>query len=201
MSPHYRIQPNAAPPTSLPNNDWSQRYNAGAVPAPNNTAYYQQQATLTPQQQQQYAEMQSCQMELEKLKHTQPCTPEVMQRAEHLRQKIAYLRAQLMQRPPQPIPGHYPMAGYPSANAGPTSAQPAGLPAQSQAQGQPATPTSAVAVLQPGPNQVQVNITPEAPCRTLISVYHQYPAPNVSTNVTTPSISSGKGFSLKFAKF
>lgn len=230
MSPHYRIQPNVAQPGSnVPSNDWNQRYNAGNVPGQVGAQYYQQ-PSLTPQQQQQYNELQGCQMELEKLRVQHPRTPEVIQRAEHLQAKIAYLRsqlqpqlqAQMMQqqmsntgmvqpgvRPQQPIqqaqshytpqPAHPPgqMAAYPTTN---TSSAP---PQQQNAQiGMPTTnrevtgaPSSSVSVMQPAPNQVQVNITPEnAPCRTLISVYHQYPAPNVSTNVTTPSLSSGKIF-------
>jgi hypothetical protein len=86
-------------------NEWSQRGYPPSAPA--NTPYYPQQ--MTPQQQQQYQELQATQMEFEKLRAQPQRTPEIMQRAEQLQQKMGYIKAQLQQgsqpmMPPQQPP-------------------------------------------------------------------------------------------------
>ncbi|KAI6241179.1 Helicase [Aphelenchoides fujianensis] len=156
-----------------------------------------------------------------------PKTPEVTMRLEQLQQKISYLQhqqrmlqqqaqqqqvapAQAPQKTPQPPPvKNYPAYSSNGQMPDPTSSQPmptistastVHIPPEQTAVRRPdssATAGSSVSVMQTAPNQVQVNITPEAPGRTLISVYHQYPTADVMTTShnsigTTATTQSGK---------
>ncbi|KAE9551126.1 hypothetical protein FO519_005661 [Halicephalobus sp. NKZ332] len=151
-----------------------------------------QQPFYHPQQIQ--MELMECDRQMQML-YQQQRTPEVMQRAEQLQQKMAYLKRLATQQMPPGYPAGPQMTSpgvsqqmqhYPPPPMSQDIKNPQSIPQNPQSIQQ--TPTSSVpgtpvSVMQTNANQVQVNITPEAPGRTLISVYHQnhqYPQPGSS---------------------
>lgn len=150
-----------------------------------------QQPYYHPQQIQ--MEMIECDRQMQML-YQQQRTPEVMQRAEQLQRKIAYLKglasqqiaAGYPQAPPMTSPGvsqQQPMQHYP-----PQMSQDLKNPQSMQQTPTSSVPGTPVSVMQTNANQVQVNITPDAPGRTLISVYHQnhqYPQPGSSASTSS----------------
>lgn len=223
MTPTNSSQPTPYPGTQQqPVSSQQQWPSYNGVP-PN---YYQQQSSQQAASLQNLQrEIMDLEHQYQQYGYQQQKTPEFCMRMDQLYKKICYLKQQYQQMSMQqatPVAQQSPQtaankAAYPnypsngqvmdSSTSGNSSVPPMSsastvhhqqslekVPSRASISSQ--DPNSSVAVTHTAANQVQVNITPEAPGgRTLISVYHQYPSADVvtnSTNSTTPSTTNYK---------